>query len=506
MIRKPLRHFVFWPPFLVLVVSMILSFTNKEAFLAASTATNGWILSNFGWLFSLATLFFVIVCAAIMNSKFGDIRIGGKDATPRLKPWDWFAVTLCTTIATGILFWGVAEPMYHFGGPPASLGIAPNSPQAAKFALSTMFLHWSFTPYAIYSVPALTFALAFHNRKLPFSLASVLFPFFKGTPSAKVGSVVDAICLLALVLGMSASLGSGVLTIVGGLNHYFAIPSSPLILGLVCGLIVVSFCVSAVTGLMKGIRFLSDWNARIFIVLAIYVFFSGPTIKILGYGVEALGDYFGNFFQKSLFVGTLSQDTWPQGWSDFYWANWLAWAPVTAMFLGEIAYGYTVRAFLMINWIIPSLFAIVWMSIFSGTALVFQGTQVVDIAGQMKVNGAESAVYSMFQHLPLSGIVIGVFVFTTFLSYVTGADANTEAMGAISTEGVSADSPDAPSVIKLAWGAVIGMVSWVMISFAGIDGIKMLSNLGGLPALFLVLIIAIGITKTLVTGEYKNLD
>jgi len=503
---KGLRHWVFWPPFLVLTISVFLSLTSPESFVAWTSATNTWLLAHFDWLFSYSVLFFVVLIAAIFCSPFGAIRIGGRAAKPKLTLWNWFAITLCTTIATGLLFWGAAEPIFHLTAPPESLGLVAGSAEAARFALSTLFLHWTFSPYAIYTVPALAFALAFHNRQQPFSLVSNLFPFFRGEPSARLAGFIDSVCLLALVLGMAASLGSGVMTVLGGIDFFYPLPRTPLMFGLVCALIVGSFLVSAMTGLMKGITFLSSWNARIFVALSAFIFFFGPMGAIVTNGVSALGDYFTGFLGKSLFIGSTSGDPWPQNWSVFYWANWLAWAPVTAMFLGQIAYGYTVRAFIAMNWILPSLFGILWMSIFGGATLQLQLSGTVDIAARMKTGGAESAVYALLEQYPFSSVVIAIFVFTTFLSFVTGADANTEAMGAISTRGVRADNPGASPLLKFAWGLAIGIVSWVMVSFAGLNGIRMLSNLGGFPALLLVLAVSIGLAWIFLSGKFRELD
>lgn len=498
------RWSVFLPPFLALFMSVILSFTHREIFLARVTAINTWILQHFDWLYAGGTLFLVILMVVIFFSDLAKLKIGGANAVPLFTPWAWCTVTLCTTIATGLLFWASAEPIFHLTAPPLLDGLQANSPEAQRFALSTLFLHWSFTPYAIYSVPALAFALAFHNHRLPFSFVSLLFPFFRRAPPVRLGTFIDVVCLLSLVLGMAASLGGGALTIVGGLNHYFYLPTTPWSLALVCGLIVVTFCVSAVTGLTQGIKFLSDWNARIFFFIAGFIFIFGPTGHILSSSAEALVEYGATFFKRSLYLGGPKNDPWPRDWSIFYWANWLAWAPITALFLGQIARGYTVRAFLIVNWLIPSIFGIIWMSIFGGSTLHLQISGAADVAGIMKSSGPESAVYTLFESLPLAPWITGLFVGATFLSYVTGADGNTSAMGSMSSTGICDENLEAKPWIKLSWGLVIGVVSWVMVSYAGLDGIRMLSNLGGLPALFLVLVIAVGLVKILVTKEYRS--
>ncbi|MCZ2721619.1 BCCT family transporter [Marinomonas sp. 15G1-11] len=506
-----IRPLVFWPPFLLLMTAVILSFVNLDGFLGITSAINSWILSEFSWLFSIGTLFLLGTCAWVYCSPIGNVKIGGEQATPLLSKWRWFSIALCTTVAIGILFWGTAEPMYHLHSPPTSMGLEANSPAAAKFAMSTMFLHWSFTPYAIYSIPALMFALAYYNLKMPFSLGSALYPIFGKRVQGKVGQIIDAIALYALVAGMAASLGTGVLTLAGGLDNMLSVGTGPIVLGAVTLAIVACFIISAASGLHKGIARLSSLNTKVFFLIAGFVFIFGPTSWILSMGVEGIGSYLGNFFQKSLFTGAASGDKWPQWWTIFYWANWLAWAPITALFLGKISRGYTVRQFLIFNLVLPASFACVWMSIFSGTALHMDMTGDGMLNKALQATGAESVIYTMFDNLPMAGITAIVFIFVSFLSYVTAADSNTEAIAnlcADNSEAVLAGNENEEGnnnlMIKVVWGVTIGFIAWVMTSFAGIDGIKMMSNLGGLPALFIVLACNISLIYCVINGTFTK--
>lgn len=212
---KNLRHSVFWPPFLLLIAATILSFTNREAFIKMATDANNWVIQNIGWLFSLSGLLMLVVVVAIYFSPLGNVRIGGKNAKPLLKLSSWIAITLCTTIAAGVTFWGIVEPVYHITSPPESLGIKANSDEAAIFAMSTMYLHWTFTPYAIYCVPALMFAFAYYNMRKPFSLSSTLTPLFGNKVLGGWGNMIDALCLYTLALGMAAAMGTSVLNLAG---------------------------------------------------------------------------------------------------------------------------------------------------------------------------------------------------------------------------------------------------------------------------------------------------
>jgi choline-glycine betaine transporter len=502
-----IKHSVFWPPFLLLLGAMIFSFVDLEHYLNIMTDINDWILTTFSWLFSISTLCLVITLVITFFSPLGKIKIGGSHAKPLLTKWQWFAITLCTTVATGILFWGAAEPMYHFYEPPVSLDIAPQSEAAARFTMGTMFMHWSFTPYAIYCVPALAFALCYYNLQMPFSLGSSLKPFLGKLITKKSASVIDAVALFALVAGMASSLGSGILVLGGGLESVLGIPNSKTVMALVCVAIVVTFVASAVSGLQKGIARLSNLNAQVFIVCCIFVLVFGPTQYIFSIGIDGMRDYVTSFFSRSLNMYTGPEDIWPKLWTIFYWANWYAWAPVVALFLGRIGRGYTVREFIVVNLILPSIFAFVWMSTFSGSALYFDSASLGGIKSAMDEKGVEGAIYTLFEQLPISYITAAIFVFITFISYVTAADSNTDTMSNLCAaddtacvngpEDECTTQPDdreptttkaAPlMLLKFIWGISIGVIAWVMVSFASIDGIKMMSNLGGLPAMFIII-------------------
>jgi glycine betaine transporter len=502
-----LRHEVFWPSFGLLMIALTFSFFYAEGFLKVVAYLNDQLLNKLGWMFSITVLSMLILCMVIWISPLGKIKIGGEEAKPLLNRWRWFSITLCTTIATGILFWGTAEPIYHYTNPPLSSGIEGATEEAANFAMSTVFLHWSFTPYAIYAIPTIAFALAFYNYNAPFTLSSMLFPFFSKDDdrslkvNKKLSAVVDILCLFALVAGMSASLGTGILTLAGGLDYLFGIEKSSSLLLFICIIIVASFVISASSGLMKGIRILSSLNVFAFIGIALFIFSMGPVLKVLSLGVNGFVDYVSGFFEKNLYNIFHPDDTWANSWTVFFWANWMAWAPISAMFLGRISKGYRVREVLFFNWIVPALFSLIWMTIFSGTSLSFQMDGTADLVGILNGKGYESVIFEIMRYFPLKNILPLFFILIVFLSYVTAADSNTEAMSAISSREISAASASPPVFIKIVWGICIGATAFIMINAAGIEGIKMLSNLGGLPAMLLLIAVMAGIVK-LIIGSY----
>ena len=499
---KDIKPIVFIPPVVLTLVALIYSLASPDSFAAMATTANNWLLDKFGWLFNLGSLGFLVVVVAVFFSPFAKVKFGGQDAKPIMSDFNWFAILLCTTIAIGILFWGTAEPLYHYAGPPSGWGIQPNTPQAARFAMSTMFMHWTFTPYAIYTLPALVFAFAFYNMRKPFSLGSTLAPLMGEKATGKFGMIIDAVCLYALVLGMAASLGTGILSLTGGLSYKYNMPNNPVMYWIIGAIIVGTFIISASTGLMKGIRILSDINIKVLMGITVFVFLFGPTVFILQFGTEGFGEYLSTFFSRSLLTGAGAYktgegiDLWGQWWTNFYFANWLAWAPITALFLGRLAYGQTVRKFLLFNFVLPAIFSGLWMSVFSGSALKFE-MDGLGISEQL-ARGPEYTGFAVLDKLPLAVLIIPIFLFICFICFVTAADSNTNAMAGISSAGVSPEDPEPKLPLKVVWGCLVGAVAVIMISASGISGIKTLSNLGGLPALFLELALLAGLAKIMI--------
>lgn len=483
------RPLVFWPPALILVLALSASLIDFKDFLAAATAANEWILENIGWLFSLSSFGAVLLMAGIFFSPLGAVRIGGQGAKPVLKRWNWFAITLCTTIATGILFWGTAEPLFHLNSPPEFAHVAKRTEGAAAFAISTLFMHWSITPYSIYAVPSLAFALAYYNFKSPYSLSGPLSVVFGDLVRGKGAAIIDAAALFALVAGVAASLGAGVMTLSGGIGAVTGLQDGVIIRLVITGLIVATYVASSVSGLQRGIKFLSDINIRFFFMLAAFVLFAGPTFAIFRLGAEGVFEYARDFLPRSLDLGFGADSSWSRDWTIFYYANWLAWAPITALFLGRISVGYTVREFILFNLVAPALFGMLWMIIFGGAAIQLDLSSGGDLTAALRNDGPEAVMYSLLDALPWTAVFASTFVFTTFISFVTAMDSNTHSIASVCLKErrQEDEAKGAGLWIKIFWGVLIGAVAWVMTSTNGVDGIRMLSTLGGVPGLIIML-------------------
>lgn len=501
-----LNKWVFFPPIVFLAITIFYSIYFKERFLIRVQFANDWIIDHFGWLFNWAGLLFLVILAVVYWTPLGKVRIGGANAKPILSKWRWFAIATCTTIATGILFWGCAEPLYHLHQPPAGLGFESSSVEARNFAMSTMFMHWSITPYGIYCICGLLFAIVYYNLKEPFSVSSLFYPIFRKRAESPAYKLLDIICLYALVMGMAASLASGILAIMGGLENTLSVTKTNTLLGLIGMAVVLTFIISAASGLQRGIKVLSNFNMIMFIILAFTVLLLGDTLGMMSIGLAGLKEYVVEFLPRSTDISSGLNRDWIGDWTIFYWANWFAWAPVASLFLGRLAVGYTVRDYMHCNLTLPALFTILWMTIFSGSTLSLDMADGGRLYELMTSAGEESVMYAVLNELPGGSVFALITLIMVFISYVTAADSNISAMSAISTTGIDPKHPEAPIAIKVIWGLVIGTLSWIMLTYAGIDGIRLLSVLGGFPAMFIVIIAAIGliilmVKPGLISGE-----
>lgn len=499
---KNTRPIVLFLPMAIFILAAVASLIDVQAFLAFAKSLNDWILNHFGTLIYLAVFGFVITCVAVLFSPLGKVKIGGHDAKPILTRWQWFSITLCTTIAIGILFWAMAEPIYHLYQP-GGRNFPPNSADAGRFSLVSLFMHWSLSPYAIYTVAGLAFALSFHNFGKPFSVSGPFSILFGRELPKLVSSLLDAAVLLALVLGMAGSLGAGMLLLSGGVANLTPLSSGPFLLALVAVAIGLVVLVSSISGLLKGIKFLSAVNTVFFFVFVAFIFAFGPTQKILLQGGAAFFDYTASFIPRSLFFGEAAGDKdWARDWTIFYYANWLAWAPVTAMFLGRIAVGYTVRAFVLVNLFLPALFSIVWMSVFGVFAMNTDTANSGVLKQALDVTGPESVTFVALEALPFSQLVIPLLLLLSFISYVTAADSNTTAISDICQK-LKSDEKSAKLSrnLKIIWIVLLAFTAWVMVAFSGIDGVRMLSNVGGLPALFIVIGLQLALLRMAFSGK-----
>lgn len=500
-----LRAMTFFPPFLILAAFVVLSMISQETFLGMINNINNWIIANLGWAASVLALAIVIVAFWAMFSKFGNVRIGGEDAKPELSNFAWFTIALTTTMAAGVLFWGPGEPIAHYLYPPTEIyGIEPLTPEAMKFSMETMFLHWTIIPYAMYTVPAVVFAFMYYNAKKPFSIACQISPLMgERCYRPRWMQVIDAVTLFAIGAGMAGSVAQAFMNISGGISKMTGIPSDArmwLVVGIVVGVTTVA---TAVSGIQKAMKHISNINVYGFAVFLLFLLLFSNAPFLLNLSTEAMGGFIGTFFERTLITGASVDSQWPQWWTTFYWFSWMAWAPTSGAFMGRIAYGRKVKHILGMYIGVCASISALWMVLVSGTALWVQKAGLADLCAAYD-KGVENVPYDMLAALPGGTIIIPLFVILIFLSTVTACNSNVIAMAGISTRGISPDNPEAPIWLKLIWGVVAMAVGYIMIASVGVNGVKIIANFGGMFAA----LIMIGATASLgiLIKKHKQFD
>lgn len=490
--KVKINHLVFWPPFLVMVAAVALSLIDETAFATVMTSMYSWIIEWFGWAYLMFGFVAVILLLVAFVSPWRNLRFGGKDARPEYSTLKWFNMVLCSSVAIGIVLWGVAEPITHLATP--AQGIEAFSAEAVTFTMSRVFAHWGLTVYAIYIIAAIPIGLAVYNYKQRISISTGMY-FCLGEKSyGKPGKIVDAICILGLVGTMATSMGAGIMQFTSGLSFATGLEPSTFIWLLVAIAWVVTYSLSGAVGIDKGMNFISSQNVKLYIVVLAFIFLVGPTQYIMGIFWEGTGAYLTEFIEIHTWLGMNSGEVWTGWWTVFYFAAWVAYGPVAGVFLTRISYGRTIKEFVLTCLFAPSLFGMAWFSIFGGTAINAQLTGTMDIATAIVETGTESAVFAFFQQLPLGTVLLYVFLLVIFISFVTAADSMSTTVAMLSS-----DDPDGaaepPLFLKLSWGIMFGALGWVMIAFSGINGVKMLNTVVSLPVIFVMSIFAVSAVK-----------
>lgn len=500
---------------LILYVSVIvLGLVSPASFAAAESAIVNFAAKSFGWLYDIVALVLFFMCIWVMCSKkIGNIRLGGQNAQPIMSKWSWFVISLCGGIATGIVFWGIAEPITHLMDPIPGYGYEAESALGALYSLSTCYIHWGPMLYAFYAIMGIAAGIAVYNMKLPYRVCSTLYPLLGKKAMGAIGTVVDILCIFGLAGGVSSSLGVAAMQLGAGLNLLAGITPTNMVWAVILMTIVITFIISSYTGISKGVRFLSDKNAKIYIGMLIFVLIVGPTSYILNMTTESLGFHMTNVFRQSTYLDTFEGGMWPTWWTINYWSFMIAYTPLIGMFLAKIAQGRTLREFTIYNFLLPGGFGIIWFGIFGSAAINIQMTKG-GIWESMQELGTESSIFAFFEHFPFSNVLSAIFMITAFLSVVTLADSMTTTISSLSIKAKNAATAEPPAYIKIFWGVVMSALALINIVTAstvgevsGINATKQLAITCAFPLLFVMVLIIASTFKMLIQyNKYDTVD
>jgi choline/carnitine/betaine transport len=473
---------------------LVWGFLSTPSLSRVSGAALTWTMENTGWLFVVTSSAFVIFVLWLAFSRFGAIPLGRDDEEPEFRTVSWIAMMFSAGMGIGLMFYGVAEPLSHLVTPPPGTG-APGNPEAMQTAMATTLFHWTLHPWAIYAVVGLAIAYGVY-RKGRLQLISAAFePLIGDRANGPLGKVIDMLAIFATLFGSAASLGLGALQIRSGLDIVAGIGGAGnAILIVIIVVLTIAFIVSAVSGVAKGIQWLSNINMVLALTLALFVFIVGPTVFILNVIPTSLGSYLQDMAMMSARTGAEGStvDAWLQSWTVFYWAWWLSWTPFVGMFIARISRGRTIRQFVTGVLLVPSVVSLIWFAVFGGAAISIQQGGV-DLAGEGTTEGQLFTLLDQFPLATVAGIVVIVLV---AIFFVSGADAASIVMGSLSERGTI--EPSKATVVF--WGAATGAVAAVMLLVGGDDaltGLQTLTILAALPFVLVMVGLAVALVKDL---------
>lgn len=490
-----IQPLAFWPAAVAMIAFVACGVFASDTLGNILNGALSIISQRFGWLFMLFCLGILFLLLFVAFSRFGDIRIGGKNARPELTMWQWLSIALCSSIGTGILFWGLGEPIYHLATPAEATGIQPFTRAAGIYAVSQAAFHWTLIQYALYTFSGVAIAVTAYNATT-FSIGNSLEGLLgKERAHGPVGQFCNALCIFSLCGGVGCSTAVAVLQAGGGLHTLFGMPENNFTWLLITLVITGIFVVSAVTGMKKGLSIISDINAKIFLGMLLFIFLVGPTTFLADLMTTSFGDYLSTFWQKATISNILTTDEWAKSWTVQYWASYIGCAPLIGMFYARLAKGRTMRQFIFVSLLVPSAFSFVWISMFGGMTVNLQLSGTFDIWKNVQENGMQHAVFSVLQSFPFASVFICVFLFALICSIVTYADPMTGVLASMSSR-IANIEQEASRPLKILWGLSIGATAYLLIVSGGVNSVRGLFTLVGFPLMLLMIAVAVSTMKS----------
>ena len=480
------------------------------------SSVRGWIESTLNWYYITALTVTLFACFYLMFSRYGRIRLGGDDSRPEFRNFSWFAMLFSAGVGIGILFFGVAEPVFYFDNS-AGFGY-PNNPfadlagatamneQRGVDAMRVTFFHWGFHAWGVYVIVGLSLAYFGYRRNLPLTFRSALYPIIGDRIYGPIGHAVDLLAIFGTVFGVATSLGLGVQQMSTGLNHLFGIDSgltTQMILILVISIIAT---LSAVSGVGNGIRIISEWNIYLSIVLLAYFMFGGPFQWLMGFFVTSFGDYLWNAIPMGFQIfNSEGASAWQGGWTIFYWGWWISWAPFVGMFIARISRGRTIREFMVGVMFVPTTISFFWLCMFGGNAIYLelqamaQGGTAGIAETVMAWNPVDKALYvtidqiSNIEWLRWSMAALATFLLASW--FITSSDSGT----LVITTMLSMGDDNPPRKFRIIWGMGEGLVAAVLLAAGGLKALQTASIAAALPVSVILLLMLWGLLKSLAT-------
>jgi choline/glycine/proline betaine transport protein len=477
------------------------------------SAVRGWIEGALNWYYISAVTIMLFVCIYLMFSRHGSVRLGDDDSRPEFSNFSWFAMLFSAGVGIGLLFFGIAEPMFYFdteaawgypNNPFADMaGVTEMTAQRAVHAMRVTYFHWGFHGWAVYVIIGLCLAYFGFRKKLPLTLRSALYPVIGDRIYGPIGHAVDLLAVFGTVFGVATSLGLGVSQMATGLNHLFGIDPGIITQVILIALISVVATLSAVSGVGNGIRIISEWNIWLSVVLLAFFLFGGPFKWLMGFFVTSVGDYLWHVIPMGF--QTFNADgraEWQGSWTIFYWGWWISWAPFVGMFIARISRGRTIRQFMFGVMFVPTTIAFFWLCIFGGNAMYLEltadgGVGTAGIAQLVRDWNLPSALYGTIDRVTdISWLNWAMAALATFLLatwFITSSDSGT----LVITTMLSMGDDNPPARFRIVWGMGEGFVAAVLLLAGGLKALQTASIAAALPVSIIMLLMTWGIVKSL---------
>ncbi|KKB42481.1 glycine betaine uptake BCCT transporter [Bacillus thermotolerans] len=480
---------VFWITLALVLACVIFGVAAPATFEEMTANVQAFITSAFGWYYLIIVSVIVLFCVFMIFSPVGRVTLGKPGEKPEYSTLSWFAMLFSAGMGIGLVFWGAAEPLSHFASDPPLA--EPGTDEALKDSMRYTFFHWGVHAWAIYAVVALSLAYYQFRKGEPGLVSATLTPVLGEKARGPLGTAIDVMAVFATVVGVATTLGFGAAQINGGLSYLFGIRIDFMTQLIIIAIVTVLFIISAMSGLGKGIRILSNTNMVLAVALFVLVIIVGPTLFILNLFTDTLGTYVQNIVRMSFRIAPLDEDsrTWINGWTIFYWAWWISWSPFVGIFIARVSRGRSIREFLIGTLLAPAIVSFLWFAVFGGTAMDMQMAGVVDLTQ----NATEEVLFAVFNELPWSTILSIIAILLVSIFFITSADSATFVLGMQTTHG----SLTPPNKVKLTWGIAQSLIAVILLYSGGLQALQNALIIAALPFSVIMILMMISLYRSL---------
>jgi choline/glycine/proline betaine transport protein len=448
------------------------------------------IIDNGSWFYVLTVAFIFFFTIFLGFSRYGDIRLGPDHSTPDYPLASWLSMLFAAGMGIGLMFFGVAEPLMHYLSPPTA---ETGTVEAVQEAMKMTFFHWGLHAWAIYAIVALVLAYFSYRHNLPLTLRSALYPLIGEKIYKWPGHLVDIFAVVSTVFGVATSLGLGASQVNAGFGYLFGIEvSTTNQIIIMCGITALAVT-SGATGLDKGIKILSETNMVLAVILLVLIFVLGPTVFLLQAYLQNIGDYLADIVHNTFNLFAYKKTEWIGGWTIFYWGWWLAWAPFVGIFIARISRGRTIREFILGVMLIPTVFTLLWMTIFGNSAIDLVYNQGVVALGDMVSKDSSVALFVFLENFPLSTVLSFFSVLMIVIFFVTSCDSGAMVVDMLCSHG----SNDTPLWQRVYWAVGIGVVAAILLLAGGLNALQTMTIASALPFAIVLLFAIVGLMKAL---------